>query len=57
MARIPTKDLRQAEPYNAFFFVPAFSARESLARLFSSHPTLEKRLDQLGRISAGLSHP
>ncbi|MDJ1131733.1 zinc metalloprotease HtpX [Streptomyces iconiensis] len=53
MSRIPTKDLRQAEPYNAFFFVPAFSG-ESVAALFSSHPPLEKRLDQLGRISAQL---
>jgi heat shock protein HtpX len=37
--------------------VPAFAAKESLGRLFSSHPTLEQRLDQLARISAGLSHP
>ncbi|MGP3978558.1 zinc metalloprotease HtpX [Streptomyces sp. 8N114] len=55
MARIPTRDLRKAEPYNAFFFVPAFSG-ESLASVFSSHPTLEKRLDQLGRISSQLGH-
>ncbi|MGP3991026.1 zinc metalloprotease HtpX [Streptomyces sp. 3N207] len=55
MARIPTRDLRKAEPYNAFFFVPAFSG-ESLASVFSSHPTLEKRLDQLGRISSRLGH-
>lgn len=53
MSRIPTKDLRQAEPYNAFFFVPALSG-QSLAGLFSSHPPLEKRLDQLGRISTQL---
>ncbi|MBQ0864349.1 zinc metalloprotease HtpX [Streptomyces smyrnaeus] len=53
MARIPTRDLRKAEPYNAFFFVPAFSG-ESLASLFSSHPKLDKRLDQLSRISAQL---
>ncbi|MFJ4838227.1 zinc metalloprotease HtpX [Streptomyces sp. NPDC088746] len=57
MARIPTEDLRKAEPYNAFYFVPAFAARESLGRLLSSHPTLEQRLDQLARISAGLSRP
>ncbi|KUJ70217.1 heat-shock protein HtpX [Streptomyces albus subsp. albus] len=53
MARIPTRDLRQAEPFNAFYFVPALSG-ESLARLLSSHPTLEQRLDQLGRISVQL---
>ncbi|MEU7033544.1 zinc metalloprotease HtpX [Streptomyces sp. NPDC046237] len=57
MARIPTRDLRKAEPFNAFWFAPAFSSRESLSRLFSSHPTLEQRLDQLGRISAQLGRP
>lgn len=57
MARIPTRDLRKAEPYNAFFFVPAFSSGESLGRLFSSHPTLEQRLDQLGRLAAELARP
>ncbi|MEU8521164.1 zinc metalloprotease HtpX [Streptomyces sp. NBC_01216] len=54
MARIPTRDLRKAEPFNAFWFAPAFSSKESLSRLLSSHPTLEQRLDQLGRISAQL---
>ncbi|WP_432012048.1 zinc metalloprotease HtpX [Streptomyces cucumeris] len=53
MARIPTRDLRKAEPYNAFWFAPALSGR-SMSRLLSSHPTLEQRLDQLGRISAQL---
>jgi hypothetical protein len=27
MGRVPTKDLRAAEPFNAFFFVPAVSGR------------------------------
>jgi heat shock protein HtpX len=53
MARIPTRDLRKAEPFNAFFFAPALSG-ESFSRLFASHPTLEQRLDQLGRISTQL---
>ncbi|MFC9651055.1 MULTISPECIES: zinc metalloprotease HtpX [unclassified Streptomyces] len=57
MARIPTEDLRKAEPYNAFFFVPAFASKESLGRLLASHPTLEQRLDQLARISAELARP
>ncbi|WP_079127377.1 zinc metalloprotease HtpX [Streptomyces sp. TP-A0874] len=57
MGRIPTRDLRRAEPFNAFYFVPAFSSRESLSRLLSSHPTLEQRLDQLGRIAAQLGRP
>ena len=53
IARIPTRDLRRAEPFNAFYFAPALSG-ESLSRLLSSHPTLEQRLDQLSRISAQL---
>ncbi|WP_328323658.1 zinc metalloprotease HtpX [Streptomyces sp. NBC_00455] len=57
MARIPTEDLRKAEPYNAFYFMPAFSSKDSLSRLFSSHPTLEQRLDQLARISTELARP
>ncbi|MGP3969086.1 zinc metalloprotease HtpX [Streptomyces sp. 6N223] len=53
MARIPTRDLRRAEPFNAFYFAPALSGK-SFSSLFSSHPTLEQRLDQLGRLSAQL---
>jgi heat shock protein HtpX len=53
MARIPTRDLRKAEPFNAFYFVPAFSG-QSVATLLASHPPLERRLDQLSRISAQL---
>ncbi|WP_055546048.1 zinc metalloprotease HtpX [Streptomyces sp. NBRC 110028] len=56
MARIPTRDLRKAEPFNAFFFAPALSG-ESLSRLLSSHPSLEQRLGQLGRIAAQLGQP
>jgi heat shock protein HtpX len=54
MARIPARDLREAEPFNAFFFTPAISPGFSLSSIFSTHPSLEKRLDQLGRISAEL---
>ncbi|MGW8377818.1 zinc metalloprotease HtpX [Streptomyces sp. ODS28] len=53
MSRIPTKDLRKQEAFNAFFFAPALSG-ESMATLFSSHPPLEKRLAQLDRISGQL---
>src|ERR1039457_6064112 len=47
IARIPTKDLRAAEPLNAFYFAPALSPRQgqiSLSTLFSTHPSLDKRL-------------
>ncbi|GAA4909445.1 zinc metalloprotease HtpX [Streptomyces coeruleoprunus] len=54
MGQIPTRDLRRAEPYNAFWFAPAFSSKESIGRLLSSHPPLERRLDQLARLSAQL---
>ncbi|GAA1971445.1 zinc metalloprotease HtpX [Kitasatospora viridis] len=53
---IPTKDLRQAQPYNAFFFAPALSAREVGTQLMSTHPTLEQRLKQLEKISTELGH-
>jgi heat shock protein HtpX len=55
MARIPTEDLRKAQPFNAFFFAPAIVNRETISNLFSTHPTLEQRLEQLGRISAELN--
>lgn len=54
MRRIPTRDLRAAEAFNAFFFAPAVGARASLSVLLSTHPTLERRLDQLGAISTEL---
>jgi heat shock protein HtpX len=54
MARIPARDLRAAEPYNAFFLVPAATGRMDLAALFATHPPLQKRLDQLARISVEL---
>ena len=58
MAAIPTRDLRKAEPFNAFFFSPAFAKGKnkdfSLSRLFSTHPPLEQRLQQLSSISGQL---
>ncbi|MEP6759810.1 MAG: zinc metalloprotease HtpX [Sporichthyaceae bacterium] len=57
MARIPSRDLRQAEPFNAFFFTPAVAPGFSLSSLFSTHPPIERRLEQLARISAQLGQP
>ena len=51
---IPSKDLREQQALNAFFFAPAFTNRKSLASLFASHPPLEKRLEQLAKISTQL---
>ena len=57
MGRIPSRDLREAEPYNAFFFTPAAAPGFSLSTLFSTHPPLERRLAQLSEISAQLGRP
>ena len=55
MSKIPTKDLREAQALNAFYFAPAFKADQvSLSTLFSTHPSLERRLRQLSEISAQL---
>ncbi|AUG77162.1 zinc metalloprotease HtpX [Kitasatospora sp. MMS16-BH015] len=54
IAAIPSKDLRASQAYNAFYFAPALSAREAATQLMSTHPSLEKRLAQLGKISAEL---
>ena len=49
LARIPNQDLRRVESMNAFFFTPAL-AKGSVGAMFSTHPPLQKRLDQLARI-------
>jgi heat shock protein HtpX len=54
MGRIPTRDLRHAEPFNAFFFAPAKARGFSISTLFSTHPPLEVRLRQLSKISQQL---
>ncbi len=56
MARIPTRDLRAAQAFNAFMFAPAINA-DSVKSLFSTHPSLEQRLEQLAKISGDLSRP
>jgi len=56
MSQIPTRDLRSAEAFNAFFFAPAFAKGFSLSSLFSTHPPLEKRLEQLARLEEQMRH-
>lgn len=56
MARIPNKDLREGQAISAFFFAPAIN-RESISALFSTHPPLEQRMEQLAQVSAELSEP
>ncbi len=58
IAKIPTRDLRSAEPLNAFFFAPAQALQRgqmSLGTIFSTHPSLDKRLRELDKISQQLS--
>ena len=57
MSRIPTRDLRSAEHFNAFYFTPALAQGTSLSSLFSTHPPLQKRLDQLAKLEAELNGP
>jgi heat shock protein HtpX len=58
MSRIPTRDLRAAESFNAFYFTPALATKGvSLSTLFSTHPSLDKRLAQLASIEAELGRP
>jgi heat shock protein HtpX len=66
MNRIPTQDLRSAESLNAFYFAPAMKMNltgpgrgrsgggSSLSALFSTHPSLEKRIEQLSKIQREL---
>ncbi|MDX6356756.1 MAG: heat shock protein HtpX [Streptomyces sp.] len=57
IAAIPSEDLRKSQPFNAFFFAPALTSGGSgskMSRLLSTHPTLEARLEQLGRITLEL---
>jgi heat shock protein HtpX len=58
--KIPTKDLRTAEPLNAFFFAPAAhltigAGKKSLATIFSTHPSLERRLAELDKVQQQLN--
>ncbi|WP_269857123.1 zinc metalloprotease HtpX [Streptomyces sp. RPT161] len=57
IARIPSEDLRTAQPFNAFFFTPALGDGATLFNLFSTHPSLERRLEQLAKISTELNQP
>jgi heat shock protein HtpX len=54
MGKIPRTDLRKAEGLNAFFFAPALAGKTA-ASLFSSHPSLEVRLDQLTKLERELN--
>ncbi|TFG91156.1 MAG: zinc metalloprotease HtpX, partial [Candidatus Atribacteria bacterium] len=52
MTRTPTEDRRKVEGMNAFFIIPAVSG--SIMNLFSTHPSVEKRIAALEKIQRGL---
>ncbi len=68
MARIPVQDLRAAEPLNAFYFAPALAPKRrgpggggpgggggfNLSQMFSTHPSLERRIAELDKIQRQL---
>lgn len=56
MSVIPDRDLRSMEPVSAIAFAPAFKGNKGLGMeaIFATHPSLEKRLEQLAKISAQL---
>ncbi|MEU0114345.1 zinc metalloprotease HtpX [Streptomyces bobili] len=54
IGRIPTQDLRTAQAFNAFFFTPALGPGTAVANMFSTHPSLERRLEALAAISVEL---
>lgn len=49
MRTTPTRDLRHAESYNAFFIFPAVR-KNSVMEIFATHPTIDHRLRQLERL-------
>jgi heat shock protein HtpX len=57
IAKIPTRDLRSAEHFNAFYFAPALAPGVSLSSLFATHPSLERRLAELAKLDAQMRRP
>jgi heat shock protein HtpX len=53
MGRIPQRDLRMAEGLNQFFIIP-MHLKGGASGLFSTHPPLEARLEQLRRLEREL---
>jgi heat shock protein HtpX len=58
IARIPTRDLRSTETFNAFYFTPAIAkGGVSISTIFSTHPSLDQRLAQLAALEAEMGRP
>ncbi len=50
MEKIPSDDMRDEAEMNAFFIIPI--SKGAIAKLFSTHPPTEKRIEQLNQLSA-----
>ena len=58
IARIPSRDLRSTESFNAFYFTPAIAKSGlSISTIFSTHPSLDQRLAQLAALEAEMGRP
>lgn len=53
MDRVPRRDLRAAQPLNAFFILPA-GVERSLGELLATHPPMEKRIARLEELERQL---
>jgi heat shock protein HtpX len=54
MARIPQRDLREANTQLAAFYIFPPKAKQTVSALFSTHPPLEARIARLQRLEAQL---
>jgi heat shock protein HtpX len=52
--RVPSDDLRKVEGMNAFFIIPAISG-SSIMDIFSTHPSVEKRIAKLEKMQQEMS--
>jgi heat shock protein HtpX len=58
IGRIPSRDLRSTETFNAFYFTPAIAKNGvSISTIFSTHPSLDQRLAQLATLEAEMGRP
>ncbi|HLY31886.1 MAG TPA: M48 family metalloprotease, partial [Ktedonobacterales bacterium] len=55
MPRIPQADFRQAQAVNALFIVPAIKG-DSFMTLFSTHPSIEERVERLQEMQRQMEH-
>jgi heat shock protein HtpX len=54
MDRVPSEDIRKVEGMNAFFIIPAISG-SSIMDIFSTHPSVEKRIAKLEKMQQDMT--